>query len=160
MRTIVFILFTLVSFSIEAATQPGSFIFVYGKIIDCGDTVYLLDYAEVPESGKVEFFEGFEIDVSNLREDEIVPRLVNRIEKQTGHKPRTLSVRVVPAADERLISSEMMKLAFEPLACDRRKESSSPPPDIKYIRSLAFVPTAPSPSAAFGRNRPVIRVAL
>ena len=136
-RTTISLLFALASQHALGAIEPGDYIFLYGQLVDCGDRVYVVDYAEVPANGEVEFFEGFEVAVGDLSEDEIVSHLVRAITEQTGHTPKTLSARVVSADDEKLIATEMMKLALGPPTCPRRKEPTAPAPDIEYIQTLA-----------------------
>lgn len=136
----IFILFALTPFSTQGAIEIGNYLFLYGQLVGCGDTIYLVDYAEIPENGEVEFFEGFEITVINLSEEEIVSRLVKKIEEETGHTPETLFIRVVSAAEQELIATELMKFAIGSPICPRRREPSSPSPDIDYVRSLAYGP--------------------
>lgn len=89
-RTTITMLLTLASQHALGAIEPGDYIFLYGRLVDCGDRVYVVDYAEVPANGEVEFFEGFEIAVGDLSEDEIVSHLVKAITEQTGHTEDTV----------------------------------------------------------------------
>ena len=136
----IFILSALTPFAAHGAIEPGDYLFLYGQLVSCGDKAYVVDYAQVPENGQVIFFEGIEIRVLGLSEDEIASRRAKKIGAKTGHTPETLSVRVVPAADSERIATELMKLAFPRPWCARSTEPSSPPPDLGYIRSLANAP--------------------
>lgn len=137
----IFTIFALTPFAAYGAIEPGTYLFLYGQLVGCGDRTYVLDYAQVPENGQVEFFEEIEMRVLGLSEVEIGSRLAKKIGAKTGHTPKTLSVRVVPATDSKRIATELMKLVSSRPACRRSTDPYSPPPDLSYIRSLANAPS-------------------
>lgn len=119
----------------HAEIKPGGYLFLYAQIIGCGDTTFVVDYAEVPDDGEVAFLEGFEIRVTGRSEDEIASTLASMIGKETGHAPKTLSVRVVPSSDVQEIAAELSKLAYGVPRC--AGPSDPQPLDPQHIQTLA-----------------------
>jgi hypothetical protein len=134
------VLLGITSFPLHSAEEPGTYLFLYSQLFGCGETTYVVDYAEVPESGMITLLGWIEISILGLPEEEIEKVLAEQVGELIGHTPKTLSVELIPATDSKRIAEKLVELLSAAPGCARSLEPP-PPPDLKFIRSLAHIPS-------------------
>ncbi len=88
--------------SLDAGAQsisPGDNVFVRARVLDCDLGMRYVEFAEVRESGKATFFKKFEVSVSGLDPQRIAELLADQMEQESGYRPTTINVHVVPESD-------------------------------------------------------------
>jgi len=135
-----FAILTIAASPAFGAAKVGDYIFVYAQILGCGNTTYIVDYAEMPGSGKIKVLDNIEVSILGLSEEGIRLQIAEGVGSRTGRTPKTISVEIVPSWDSERIAGELMKLSFPPLKCVRREKPPLLPLDAGYIQSLAQAP--------------------
>lgn len=133
------VLFAVMSFPAHGAVGPGDYVFVYGRLLGCGDTIWVVDFAEISQNGEIEVLEGIQVSVLGLTEEQLAFRIATEIGAKTGRSPKTLSVAFVPVSDSERIARELMNLTGNPI-CAGPSDSPPQPPVEDYGRRLASAP--------------------
>ncbi len=135
-------LLLVLSLPVSADIAPGDFLFLYARIVGCGDSVHVMDYAQVSDAGVAVFSRGYTIfELNRSSHQDVVNQLRSLVARQQGgHVPESLSVRRVAPDDHQRITMTLLHLAT-PLPC----ESAEPPlPRLDPGQRLAVVPAEAS----------------
>ena len=128
----VFVLCTFAS-AYASAGQAHDYVFLYGKLIGCGDRIYVIDYAEVSADGEITLLDGNTINVTGMSVEDVAATVADQIGERTGRTPQSITVEIVPAADEKRIARELMKLTSTPQCRAPNEETQNYPDPRKRV---------------------------
>ncbi|MDX1516164.1 MAG: hypothetical protein R3288_04960 [Woeseiaceae bacterium] len=125
--------------------EAGDFVFLYSAQLGCDEKARVVDYAEIPQNGEIEVFEGIRVSVFGRTEKQVASEVARKIGAVTGRTPKTLSVAFVPKSDEKRLADEFVQLAVpsrcaKPVIPERQRR-----PDNQFDR-FASAPVSLDPS--------------
>ena len=137
-RALLFILFLhLPALAVQAPTiAKGDYLFIAAAIVNCGPDVHTVEYGEVDAKGEVSLFRNISLAVEGKAVHDVVTELVDALEKQTGHRSKTIEIIRVSSSNEEEIARRLHWLNWQKTTqCPYTPKRNIPPPvwDYDYL---------------------------
>jgi hypothetical protein len=100
---------------------PGDRVFVQARVIDCGSTIWNVEFGQVESSGEVVLFEEIRLKVSGINAAAVSEMLSDAVEEQMGRRPTSIRVKRVPKEDHKQATLLLMQVyEFQTRGCPRQ----------------------------------------
>lgn len=98
--------------------KPGDYLMLFARIVDCGPLHHLVDFAEVLENGEATFSNDLVIAATSMAPETIADTIADAVAAETGQRPESFVVQVLPGYDKRGIVVALRRLV-RPIECPR-----------------------------------------
>jgi len=97
----------------QETIQPGDWLFVKARPLECEFGKRLVDAAEVSESGEVLLLDDLTVQVVGKAPAEAAELLTDGVEQRDGYRPQTIEILRIDRSDTRRLTVFLMVMASE-----------------------------------------------